>query len=193
MKKLYIVLAHTGTLLSRAIKIATGAEYTHASIALDNNLDKMYSFGRKYSYIAFIGGFVREGINFGTFKRFYNTEISVYEIEVTEEQYEKVISNISYIKIHKDEYRFNILGLILAGINVNRRIEKGYYCAEFVKKLLEKSNIDVSYLPETIKPEDFKSLKHSLLIYKGLMKNYTGEADYTQDLYNFYLPDERFL
>ena len=50
MKKIYIVLAHTGTLLSRIIKMKTGAEYTHSSIALDENLDEMYSFGRKYSY-----------------------------------------------------------------------------------------------------------------------------------------------
>ena len=90
MEKIYIVLAHTGTLLSRLIKMRTGAEYTHVSIALDENLKNMYSFGRKYSYIAFIGGFVREGANFGTFKRFYNTEISIYEVSVTEEQYKKV-------------------------------------------------------------------------------------------------------
>lgn len=193
MEKLYLVLAHTGTLLSRAIKIITGAEYTHASIALDINLNKMYSFGRKYANIAFIGGFVREGADFGTFKKFYNTEISVYELEVTKEQYDSAVSIISYIKIHKKEYRFNILGLILAGINVDRNIEKGYYCAEFVKRLLEESDVDVSYLPETIKPEDFKELKNTKLIYKGLMKNYTGEADYTQDLYNFYLPNEKLL
>lgn len=55
MKKIYIVLAHTGTLLSRIIKIRTGAEYTHSSIALDEDLEQMYSFGRKYSYIAFYG------------------------------------------------------------------------------------------------------------------------------------------
>ena len=101
MKKVYIVLAHTGTILSRIIKIVTGAEYTHASIALDEDLDKMYSFGRKYSYIAFIGGFVKEGSNIGTFKRFYNTEISVYELKVTNEQYENVCQTIEYVKEHK--------------------------------------------------------------------------------------------
>ncbi len=39
MKKIYIVLAHTGTLLSRIIRIRTGAEYTHSSIALDEDLE----------------------------------------------------------------------------------------------------------------------------------------------------------
>ena len=172
MKKLYIVLAHTGTILSRIIKMKTGAEYTHSSIALDENLDEMYSFGRKYSYIAFIGGFVKEGASFGTYKRFYNTEISIFELNVTYEQYNKIQEIIEYVKLHKDEYKFNILGLFLAGFNRKRKQEKTYYCAEFVKKVLEKADVDVSNLPEDIKPENFKNLKDSKLIYKGLLKDY---------------------
>lgn len=172
MKKVYIVLAHTGTILSRIIKIVTGAEYTHASIALDEDLEKMYSFGRKYSYIAFIGGFVKEGNSFGTFKRFYNTEISVYELEVTNEQYEKACERIEYVKEHKDEYRFNILGLALAGINKKVSREKTFYCAEFVRAVLEKSGVDTSELPKVIKPEHFKELVGVKLIYKGLFKTY---------------------
>ena len=69
MKKVYVVLSHTGTILSKIIRMRTGAEYTHASIALDINLKKMYSFGRLNPYFAFLGGFVREGKNFGTFKK----------------------------------------------------------------------------------------------------------------------------
>ena len=46
------------------------------------------------------------------------------------------------------------------------------YCAEFVKKALEEGDIDVSYLPEIIKPEDFKKLKNIKLIYKGKLRKY---------------------
>lgn len=177
MKKVYIVLAHTGTILSRIIKIVTGAEYTHASISLDEDLEKMYSFGRKYTYIAFIGGFVKEGNTFGTFKRFYNTEISVYELEVTDEQYAKVCEKIEYLKVHKEEYKFNILGLALAGINKKVDREKTFYCAEFVKSLLVKSEIiKENDLPKVIKPEDFKNLKDGKLIYKGLFKTYKNRV-----------------
>ena len=138
MKKIYIVLAHTGTILSRIIKMRTGAEYTHSSIALDKNLEQMYSFGRKYSYIAFIGGFVREGASFGTYKRFYKTEISVLEIPVTDEQYLKVYEHIEYIKKHKKEYRFNILGLFFAGFNKKLQFNK---TLNETKKLLHCSSL----------------------------------------------------
>lgn len=172
MKKLYIVLAHTGTILSRIIKIVTGAEYTHASIALDEELEKMYSFGRKYTYVAFIGGFVKEGNSFGTFKRFYNTEISVFELEVTDEQYNKACERIEYVKEHKDEYRFNILGMALAGINKKVSREKTFYCAEFVREILDYADVETNELPKVIKPEHFKNLKGAKLIYKGLFKTY---------------------
>ena len=46
MKKIYIVLTHTGTTLSKIIKTYTKDEFSHVSIALDNKLQEMYSFGR---------------------------------------------------------------------------------------------------------------------------------------------------
>ena len=187
MKKLYIVLAHTGTILSRIIRMWTGDEYTHASIALDEDLNEMYSFGRKNAYIAFICEFVREGIKFGTFKRFYKSEIGVYELEVTDEQYDKVCETIKNIKEHKDEYRFNIWGLVLVAFNKKRNVEKIYYCAEFVKDVLKESGIDISGLPEVIQPEHFKNLKNTKLIYKGLFKEYKKKNSYMEQLLEFML------
>ena len=172
MKKIYVVLANPGALLSRIIRLYTGAEYSHVSIALDEDLNEMYSMGRKYSYIAFLGGVVKEGTNFGAFKRFYKTQISVYEVEVTTEQYNKVVETIEYVKTHKDEYKFNILGLIYVLFNKKRQKEKTYYCAEFVRAVLKKANIDTSYLPDVIRPEHFQSLNNSNLIYKGLFRTY---------------------
>ena len=70
MKKVYIILTHTGTIVSRIIRCYTGHEFSHVSISLDEELTKMYSFGRLNPYNTFIGGFVNERLNSGTFKRF---------------------------------------------------------------------------------------------------------------------------
>lgn len=64
MHKIYIVLTYTGTLLARIVRFYTRKEYSHVSIALDENLNMMYSFGRLNPYNAFVGGFVHERINF---------------------------------------------------------------------------------------------------------------------------------
>lgn len=175
MKKIYVVLSQTGTLLSRIIQLRTGAEYAHSSIALNENLTRMYSFGRLHPYIAFIGGFVRESKYFGTFRRFKNTQVSIFEIELTDKQYEEILNNIELIRKNKKNYRFNILGLFLAGINKQNNRENYFYCAEFVKYILSKSGVDVSYLPEIIKPEDFKKLENAILIYRGYLKDYSKE------------------
>ena len=42
-------------------------------LELDEDLTKMYSFGRLYPYNPFLGGFVHEGLDRGTFKRFKKT------------------------------------------------------------------------------------------------------------------------
>lgn len=62
---LYIVVSQTGTLLSRVLKLITGAQYNHVSLGLQPDLEYMYSFGRKNPYNPFYGGFVIESPKWG--------------------------------------------------------------------------------------------------------------------------------
>lgn len=172
MQRIYIVLTHTGTLLSNIIKTYTKNEYSHVSIALDEELEEIYSFGRINPYIAFIGGLVKESLTSGTFKRFKKTNTSVYELEVTDKQYEYIQTKIQKMMEHKEEYKFNIKGLFYVALNKKVKKPKTFYCAEFVKYVLESSNIDTSKLPEIIKPEDFKKMDNMELIYKGKLRKY---------------------
>lgn len=171
MKKIYIILTHTGTVLSRIIKKYTKDEFSHVSIALDEELNKMYSFGRLNPYNAFYGGFVHEYINEGTFKRFYKTRAKIYSLEISDEQYKEISKNIIKFEQSKDKYKFNIVGLFAVGIHKRIQKENRFYCAEFVKYILEKSGVDTK-LPEIIKPEDFKKLEGLKEIYSGLLRQY---------------------
>jgi hypothetical protein len=58
----------------------------------------MYSFGRLNPYNPFIGGFVHESIDHGTFKRFYRTKTKIYSMEVNEEQFKKIAETIDDFK-----------------------------------------------------------------------------------------------
>lgn len=171
MKKVYIVLTHTGTILSRIIRIFTGDEFSHSSISLDSDLKQMYSFGRLNPYNPFIGGFVHESISYGTFKRFKYTETNIYSLNVTDEQYKKIYETIYFIKKSKEKYKFNVSGLF--AISINKKIKRNnyFYCAEFVKYILEINGVQTN-LPELIKPEDFKKIENIQLVYRGKLKNY---------------------
>lgn len=173
MQKLYIILTFTGTALSRIIRVFTKNEFAHVSIALDEELNEMYSFGRLNAYNPFWGSFVQEGINIGTFKRFRNTQAEVYSIWVSDEQYEKARKIITYYIENRKKYRFNFVGLACVGIKKRVTKKNRFYCAEFVKHILKSVRItEANRLPKLIKPEDFKQMKGMTLEYKGLLRKY---------------------
>lgn len=171
MKKIYLILTHTGTTLSTIIKCYTKDEFSHVSIALDKELNTMYSFGRLRPNNPFIGGFVHEGIGFGTFKRFKNTQSEIYSLEIADNKYEKIKEEIKKFESNKEKYKFNIIGLFAVSINKKIHYKDTFYCAEFVKYLFEKVKID-NNLPDIIRPQDFKKLKDIELVYSGKLKDY---------------------
>ena len=171
MKKVYLVLTYTGTMLAKIVRFYTRKEYSHVSIALDEQLNEMYSFGRLNPYNAFIGGFVHEYIDKGTFKRFYKTKATIYSIEITDEQYRKLINLIAKFEKRKELYKFNVIGLFAVALNIKWKKERSFYCAEFVKYALEHADIKVD-LPEIIKPDDFTYIENLEKIYTGYMQKY---------------------
>jgi len=173
MKKVYIVLTYSGTLLSNIIKMYTKKSYSHVSISLDSSLSTMYSFGRKNPYISFLGGFVEESKDFGTFKRFYKTKCRVYELEVTNKQYHKIKRTLKRFIKNKNGYKYDLVGVMLFPFNIKFVRKNHYYCSDFVKYLLNESKISKT-LPDLTKPEDIPNhIKNKKIIYEGLLKNYT--------------------
>lgn len=174
MKKIYIVLTHTGTLLSRLIRSYTKDEFSHVSISLDSQLNEMYSFGRLNPYNPFWGGFVHEGIEFGTFKRFKLTRTKIYSLEIEDDKYQKIVGLINYIKNTKQLHKFNVIGLFAVGFHKRIEFKDSFYCAEFVKYVIETAGVKTN-LPDMIKPEHFKKLENIKLVYEGKLKDYNIE------------------
>lgn len=171
MRKIYIILTHTGTVLSKIIKYYTKDEFSHVSIALDNELKEMYSFGRLHPSNPFFAGFVHEYIHKGTFKRFPKTVANVYSIEVDDNQFNNIKTIIYKMKNNSKHYKFNIIGLFAVSLHVRIKIKNYFYCAEFVKYLLEESGINTN-LPDIIRPEDFKELPNGKKEYTGRLQDY---------------------
>lgn len=47
-----------------------------------------------------------------------------------------------------------------------------FYCAEFVKYVLEKANVDLNLPDKMIRPENFKDIENKELVYEGLLNKY---------------------
>ena len=172
-KNVYLVLSQTGTMFSRVLKFFTGAQYNHSSISLDPTLEKMYSFGRLNPYNPFIGGFVREGKNIGTFKRFYKTTAIVLELKVTDEQYRNIELLIRHMEKNKSNFHYNYWGVFCAIFKANYAPHKRFYCSQFVRTCLAAFGIsNARQLPKIIKPIDFLKLEGKRVVYEGILKNY---------------------
>ncbi len=178
-KQIYILLSHSGSILSKLINIYTKTTYTHVSLGLDKDLDQLYSFGRLKPYNPVIGGFIREDILNGTYTRFPHTKCAIYLLTVTEEQYEKLANEIKRFTQEQEKYKYNLLGLV--GVIVNRPIQReySYFCSQFVTEVLTNSGINIiKKNPGLTSPIDFIECKELEIIYEGQLNQYNKETSF---------------
>lgn len=173
MRKVYILLTDTGSLFTRLIKRFTKSPYNHVSIAFDESLDTLYSFGRKHPYNPFWGGFVKESINGGTFKRFKNTTCMVLQFEVGEKEYAQLEKNIGFFIEHKEDFTYNLTGMVGAYFNVKVNRKNAYFCSEFVADVLYASNLRFWEVPpHKVRPYDFGEDDRFVCLYEGPLRDY---------------------
>lgn len=172
-KDVYIMITQTGTKFSRVLQLFTHASYNHASIALDENLESLYSFARQNLYIPILAGFVKEDINKGVYKLHNNTLCKIYHISISDEQYECLKELIEEFEKNVDNYGYNFVGLLTMLFNIPYHREHHYVCSQFVAYLLHDSNsVNFEKHYSLIRPQDFTSLSELDLIYSGKLSNY---------------------
>lgn len=103
MKTLYIFLTRSGTLLSNLVYSLTGAQYTHVSLAFDEDLSTLYSSTRKNGYTMFPAGPSREYLNRGVFLMRENIPCALYALEVTDEAYTRAKRRTQHM-MHPSDY-----------------------------------------------------------------------------------------
>ena len=173
LKKIYIVVSQSGTFPSRVLRHITGADYNHVSISLQPDLKKMYSFGRRYKYYPFWGGFVEESPTAGTFGRFPETKAKILSLDITIEQYEAISSTIDRMFKKRKKYHYDYLGVGLAYFKIRHQSEYSYYCSEFVKEILHWHGVKAAdALPDVVQPIHFLELPGAELIYAGRLRDY---------------------
>lgn len=172
-KDVYIMITQTGTKFSRVLQLFTQTPYNHASIALDENLESLYSFARQNLYIPIFAGFVKEDINNGVYKLHNNTLCEIYRISISENQYISLQKLIEEFEKNEDKYGYNFLGLLTMLFNIPYHRTHHYVCSQFVAYLLHDSkSINFKKHYSLIRPHDFTSLSELDLIYAGKLSNY---------------------
>lgn len=173
MKDIFIIQMHTGTLPSILIRLFTKYKYSHVLIAINNNFDKMYSFGRKTLFNPFNAGLVIENIDGKLFKHFNKTKCRIYRLCITKEKYNKVVNLLNQFESNINDYKYDIIGLFLKTMSIPIKREKHYVCTQFVAEILENAHIyEFGKSNLLVKPQDFEKISNSNIIYTGYLNQY---------------------
>ena len=168
MKTIYILLTRSGTLLSNLVYTVTGANYTHASLAFDEDLSCLYSSTRRNGYTMFPAGPSREYLDRGVFRLRENVPCALYALEVTEEAYARARRRAEHMMTNGGMYRFNVLGLLLCAMHIRWQRRRHYFCSQFVGEVLQKSG--AMQLPKDstlMHPSDYTGLSQLKCVYEG--------------------------
>lgn len=174
MKEVYIILSHSGTIISKIIKIYTRARYSHVSLGFGPELNEFFSFGRKHITTPLRGGFIIEGKNRGLFQKFKKAKCKIYKVILTDNQFEIMRSYINEFLKAQHKYKYNYLGIFttMIGLKLNRPYY--YFCSQFVAEVLYKSKVwNFNKDFSLIRPKDFEQIKNATLIFEGRVCDYS--------------------
>ena len=137
----------------------------------------MYSFGRRWKYYAFYGGFVKETAYMGVFGAYPNTDIVLIPFDVTETQYQAICAYVQGMYQRRKSYKYSWLGLFMVLFRKRLKRKRHYYCSEFVQDILVRFSVAKEEdFPTVITPNDFLHIFGDKKTYVGKYRDYLTES-----------------
>ena len=161
MKTISILLTKYSDWVSKFVYHISGRGYTHASVALEEDETRFYSFNYRGFCIETIDAHRRRGVK----------KSLCYQIGVSDEVYLAIQKRIHEFEFEREQYSYTKMGLVFAILQIPFKWENHYICTQFVAELLSDSGAfkfkkDVSiYLPNHFCSELEKSLRLKDVIY----------------------------
>lgn len=173
MKKFYIVLSRSNTIVALLVRTFTHKFYNHTSLAFTPDLDKFYSFGRKDPRHLLPAGFITEGVHNGYFGLWPQTQIAVLEAELPEEEFDLLQNQLNEFRSQREMYKYNIMGLPTAFFGIPWHRQTKYTCSSFVAYCF-RGILDFDKHYSLTQPEDFYKFNFKK-IYEGTAGDYNYE------------------
>lgn len=162
-KYLYVLLTDTGTTFGRLIKHVTKSPYSHASLALDEDLSRLYSYNLN------VNGFSRESR-----ADYIGCKYTLYRSAVSDEQYAKVEDYINMLQSCTEETEYSFRSVINALFKRNvLETERGRsaICSEFVGNVFAEVNIKLfRHNRSAIQPYEIVKSRKMEHVRRGIMR-----------------------
>ncbi len=137
----YILFSATPYRMGRCIRFVTGESYNHVSIAMEEDLTRLYAFARRYYCTPFYGGFVTEHperyCHNGTAAR-----ILLCRLPVSEDKLEQLTQRLEKMDSRSHKYLYNHFSALAAPMHWKIPVNDAYTCAEFAVSVLSSIGYD---------------------------------------------------
>lgn len=137
-KAVSIVFVAGSSRLAKTIRKVQGTEFSHASISLDDDLSKIYSFNMRNGFNGLtyesVKNYIKEGV----------TKMGVYTFLVSDKIYDNLEKALEKFNLYIDKTKYSVLNLLTIPINIPLDMDMKMVCSEFVDKLLKMANLDLT-------------------------------------------------
>lgn len=155
-------------MISRAIRFTTGDDFTHSSIAYEDDLYPLYSFGRKYPRLMFPAGLISERLEYGFYRIHANMPCALLGLSVSDDVYVNICKIIERMRSQSEEYRYDVRGLISCKLGKESNHPNKYFCSKFVSEVLGDSGAVTLPKPSSLmRPQDFMEMPEMSVLYRG--------------------------
>lgn len=130
MRLINILLTEYNDQGAKLLRLITRSDYTHVSLALEDDLDQYYSFNWKGFAIETIEKHRKRGVS----------RSACLQVEISEDAYECLVKQIDQFKIECSLWKYTKVGFLFALIGIPYKRDYHYFCSQFVASLLKNSN-----------------------------------------------------
>jgi len=170
LKPVYVILWHTGTVLSSVIKSVVKSEYSHTSISFDPSMRRMYSFGRKNANVEGLKstGFAIEDIRSDFYKN-RKVHYGIFVVPCFQDEIDNMKRRLDYFIKNATKFAYDIPGLVKNFFGIEDNQEHAWFCSRFVADILNAGRPDKPYMPRPslVRPDDFKTTSFAWFVDGG--------------------------
>lgn len=166
----YILLTDTKTQFSRLSKLVTRDPYNHVSISFDRNFKEIYTYALQTAKNGIRGGVKKESRRI-----LKGAQYALYKINVTNEVYEKIKTQVKYFTKHITDTSYNHLALLNTIFQkeiFKSRDKMQMICSQFIAVIFESAGVQLlkDRAASTIKPYEFVKSKLLKFVEEGIIR-----------------------
>ena len=153
MHSLNVIVSRTSTKIGEMIRTVIGGKYNHCSFFLDDEIDVIYGFSRKYRDLWFTGCFTQEN-------PLYYEEYLVYRIPLGDEEFERLSARVARMCDHVKMYDYVAAALISIDVPKESEIaQMSSQTAQYVAHLINTGVIDIAEARSILRKSNLPAFK----------------------------------